>query len=295
MYSLRVIHTFLSVVRHQSITKAAQELNLAQTTVCKRLSVLEEEIGCPLLERGKGIKQLSLTPAGEEFIGIAERLYFISGEVKTLKSYGPKLSLTVGSVDSFNTFLLTQVYQNINKNYPTLRMHIITHHSIELYSAVEKKHVDVGFALRDRVHPNVNVSKCFESPMVLLRYGAKVDSALDPVSPASLDPDFELYLQWGGQQYQVWHDRWWDPFYPSRIKLDSVNMLLDLMKNTNLWAVVPTWLAKVAQQRGQYSVCQLTDPPPHYTCYKLTHKYPTSSTQKAMEIFNKCFQLNDIL
>ena len=294
MYSFRSIDTFLTVVRYQNLSKAAKALNLAQTTVCKRLKSLEDEIGHTLIERSKGIKQLRLTPAGEEFLVLAERLNSIMGEVNVLQNLGPKLSLTVGAVDSLNTFVLPQTYRDINTNHPSLKLAIQTLHSVDLYSEIESKRIDVGFALRERVHPNVNVTTCFESPMIVLCKGEIAGCKDNSVHPASLDPDFELFMPWGGQQYQIWHDRWWDPLSPSRIKLDSATLLLNLLRNPSQWAIVPLWLAREAQKRGQYSSYQLADSPPKYTCYKLSHKHPTLSTLQGRAIFDHCFQLNDI-
>lgn len=296
MYSFRAIDTFLTVVRYQNLSKAAKELNLAQTTVCKRLQMLEQEIGHTLIERSKGIKQLRLTPAGEEFLGLAERLSSIMGEVNVLQTQGPKLSLTVGAVDSLNTFVLPQTYRDINELHPSLKLEIKTLHSVDLYSEIENKRIDIGFALRERIHPTVNVKTCFESPMILLCKGEIAGANEEnEVAPASLDPDFELFMPWGGQQYQIWHDRWWDPLSPSRVKLDSANLLLNLLRSPSQWAIVPLWVAKEAQQRGQYSTYRLSDSPPNYTCYKLTHKHPTSSTLQAQEIFDRCFQLTELI
>lgn len=67
------IEVFLAIVRTRNISRAAEQLNLSQSTVSKRLKVLEQEINAILFERGKGNKVLSLTLAGEEFIDLAER------------------------------------------------------------------------------------------------------------------------------------------------------------------------------------------------------------------------------
>ena len=52
MYN-RGIEAFLAVIRTQNISKAAEQLNLSQTTVSKRLRVLEQEVDTVLFERGE--------------------------------------------------------------------------------------------------------------------------------------------------------------------------------------------------------------------------------------------------
>lgn len=288
MYTLG-IETFLVVVRTQSLSKASEELHLAQTTVSQRLKVLEQEIGITLIERSKGIKQIRLTPSGEEFFKLAEQWSFIWREAKLLQTQGPKLSLVVGSVDTINTFVLPQVYRALNKHYPPIKMEIRTSHSIELYAEVEKRQIDVAFVLRELVHPNVHVTKSFSSPMVVLRVGTTSEQTSKTITPTELSHGHELFMPWG-QGFQAWHERWWDPLSPSQIKLDSAHLLLSLLQHPKQWAIVPMWIANAALKRGGYHVYNLTDPPPNYTCYKLTHKHPTSLLSQSLDILDQYFQ-----
>ncbi|MBP2631205.1 MAG: transcriptional regulator, LysR family [Firmicutes bacterium] len=288
MYTLG-IETFLVVVRTQSLSKASEELHLAQTTVSQRLKVLEQEIGITLIERSKGIKQIRLTPSGEEFFKLAEQWSFIWREAKLLQAHGPKLSLVVGSVDTINTFVLPQVYRALIKHYPPIKMEIRTSHSIELYAEVEKRQIDVAFVLRELVHPNVHVTKSFSSPMVVLRVGTTAEQTSKTITPSELNHGHELFMPWG-QGFQSWHEHWWDPLSPSQIKLDSAHLLLSLLQHPEQWAIVPMWIANAALKRGGYHVYNLTDPPPNYTCYKLTHKHPTSLLSQSLDILDQYFQ-----
>lgn len=291
MYTLGM-ETFLAVVRSQSLSQAAKELNLAQTTVSQRLKVLEQEMGITLIERGKGVKQIRLTPAGEEFFKLAKQWSLIWREAKILKAQGPKLSLVVGSVDSLNSFVLPKVYRALNKHTPPIKLEIRTSHSADLYSEVEKRQVDIAFVLRDMVHPNVHVTKCFTTPMVVLRLATTAEQKSEMVHPSELEPNHELYMPWGKGSFQTWHEHWWNPLSPSRIRLDSTHLLLSLLEDPVQWAIVPRWVANEAVKRGNYFVYRLTDPPPNYTCYKLTHKNPTSITHSALDIFSKYFELS---
>lgn len=292
MYTLG-IETFLAVIRAQNLSKAAEALHVAQTTVSQRLRVLERELGITLIERGKGIKQIRLTPAGEEFSQLAAQWNFIWHETQILRTQGPKLSLVVGSVDSINSFVLPSVYSALNKHQPPIKLEIRTAHSAEIYLMVETRQIDVGFVLGERVHPNVNVDKCYTAPMVVLRPKASQDTELGSktIHPSDLDPNYELFMPWG-QEFKIWHDHWWDPLSPSGIKLDSSHLLISLLQNPQQWAIVPLWVATAALKLGDYFVYQLENPPPEYTCYKLTHKHPTSLHKQALDILDSYFQLN---
>lgn len=64
-----LVRTFLEIVTAGSFIRAAERLNVAQTTVSARVRILEERLGRPLFVRHKG--GASLTPAGEQFLRYA--------------------------------------------------------------------------------------------------------------------------------------------------------------------------------------------------------------------------------
>jgi DNA-binding transcriptional LysR family regulator len=283
------IETFLEVVRTKTISGAAQELNVAQTTVSQRIKVLEKEFGVQLIERGKGIKQIILTPLGEEFYKLAEEWSRIGQEANLLKTQGPRLSLTIGAVDSINTFVLPMIFKKLSIHQSPIMLQIRTLHSDILYSEVEKRHIDVAYSLRERLHPNVNVEKCFTSPMVVLKPSDTSGYSSKKLHPKELDSNYELFMPWG-LEYQSWHRYWWDPLSISRIKLDSTHLLLYLLQDPIQWAIVPSWIAAEAIKRGSYKIYELTDSPPDYTVYKLTHMKQTLLKQKALETLDYFFQ-----
>lgn len=62
MIETRLLNYFLAVAREQSITKAADSLHIAQPTLSKQMMELEDQLGKPLLIRGK--KKITLTEEG---------------------------------------------------------------------------------------------------------------------------------------------------------------------------------------------------------------------------------------
>ena len=82
----RTIEIFLDLVQTRNITKTAQRLYLAQSTVSKRLAALEEELGYSLIQRTKGRREILLTRQGEQFISVAERWKNLFEETESLKN-----------------------------------------------------------------------------------------------------------------------------------------------------------------------------------------------------------------
>jgi len=52
----RSIDTFMAVARTRNVSQAAEQLNLSQSAVSKRVKMLEQELGIVLFERVKGNK-----------------------------------------------------------------------------------------------------------------------------------------------------------------------------------------------------------------------------------------------
>lgn len=282
--------TFLALVRTQNISRAAEQLNVAQSTVSKRLKQLEQEIGTILFERVQGNKTFRLTPAGESLIAAAERWLSVWRDIQSIKFETPKLSLAIGTLDSMNYALFPSLYQALSRHQPRINLKIFTSHSRELYDLTERREVDVAFTLLLREEPNIVAEKYFTEPLVGLRMAASSHAKLKSVHPHELDPNDELFVFWG-PHYKIWHDQWWDPFCPGRILIDTSQLIFSFFSNTRQWAIVPRSVAWKAQKTGNYSIFRFTKAPPDRICYKITHKYPKADAVESIKILDHYFNL----
>lgn len=282
------IDTFLTVARTRNVSQAAEQLNLSQSAVSKRLKLLEQEIGVTLFTRVKGNKTFCLTSEGEGFIDVAERWLSVWQETQAFQFRGTNLSLAIGTLDSLNYALLPQLYQALSRHQPRLNLKVMTSHSRDLYDAIDRREVDVAFTLLRREHPNIVVEKCFSEPMVGLRL---VEAGMTPapeesVHPHDLDPNDELFVYWG-PAYQIWHDQWWDPVCPGRILLDTAQLIFSFFYHPRQWAIVPLSVAHKAQQSGTYQIFRFSEGQPNRVCYKITHKYLQCSTIESLKIMER--------
>ena len=71
MIDLRYIKAFMATVEYGSFTKAAVELNVAQSAVSRQVKLLEESINDELIFRTS--KQVTLTPKGKELYDLTKR------------------------------------------------------------------------------------------------------------------------------------------------------------------------------------------------------------------------------
>ncbi|MBW6391859.1 LysR family transcriptional regulator [Billgrantia antri] len=65
---LRWLEDFIALARTRHFSRAAEQQNVTQPTFSRRIKLLEEEMGTTLINRQT--LPLSLTPAGEEFLGL---------------------------------------------------------------------------------------------------------------------------------------------------------------------------------------------------------------------------------
>lgn len=116
----------LAVARNPSLAAAARALGVDQTTVARRLRVLECGIGTPLFERLKG--QMAPTPAGEILI---ERGLRIEQEIAALRHLGADNAAQVRgvvrltAVDTMVSHYLARHLAALRARYPGLAVELI--------------------------------------------------------------------------------------------------------------------------------------------------------------------------
>lgn len=72
MASLNEINAFVSIVRHGSLTKAAEETEIPKSTLSRHLKDLENRLGVVLIQRTT--RRFHLTPAGEKYYQTCARV-----------------------------------------------------------------------------------------------------------------------------------------------------------------------------------------------------------------------------
>ena len=278
------IQAFLSIVKYGNISKAAAELHMSQTAVTRRLKTLEQSLGVPLLDRGRGIKEATLTPSGRDFLTIARRWNSVWEETQRFKSLGERLSLSIGSVQILNDYVFPPLYSHLLTHSPTINLYIHTEHAIEFPPLVEQRVIDVAIGWRQSSSPELQCRPWRQTPLVLVVPGDPARSGTQPVDPASLDSADELYINWP-PSFTDWHNAHWpaDQSHPSYVA--SAHLALQIMKHSGSWAVMPLFFAKYAQRQGGFEYQYLTDPPEPLTAYILTHTAPRPNVQKSLSLF----------
>ncbi len=161
------IEAFLAVVHFETVSEAAQQLYVTQPALSRRIRALEEEIGCRLFQRQKGIRKVELTKEGQQFLPVAEKWKLLWQETGAIAGGNRRPGLNLCSVGSVSSYLFPQVFRRFLEE--DSRYHLVFHnyHSSEAYGYVERGMTDLAFVSDQRYSRMVKTIPAFSEPFVL--------------------------------------------------------------------------------------------------------------------------------
>lgn len=145
---IRVLRYFLTVVREESITKAAEVLHITQPTLSRQLSQLEEEVGVTLFTRGA--RKITLTNEGILLRRRAEEiLQLVDKTEKELAEQDEQVEgkISIGCGEIASVQLLPKLFQSFREKYPQVSFDIFTATADLVKEQMEKGLLDMGLLL----------------------------------------------------------------------------------------------------------------------------------------------------
>ncbi len=142
----RLLRTFLAVARHRNVTRAAEEVHLAQSSVSDQIQSLETELGTSLFTRSR--LGLELTPAGETLKSYAEDILALADEARAAvnaaggQTVGP---LTIGALETIAAAKLPRWLSGFRSDHPDIDLRLKVAGSGELLRMLEDGGIDVAF------------------------------------------------------------------------------------------------------------------------------------------------------
>ena len=142
---IRVLRYFLAVAREESISGAAESLNLSQPTLSRQLMDLEEELGKSLFVRGS--RRITLTEHGvllrkraSEIIDLVEKTTHeltAAEEVITGDIY-------IGAGETEAVHFLTRAARQMQKQHPQVHFHISSGDTADVVGQLDQGLIDFG-------------------------------------------------------------------------------------------------------------------------------------------------------
>ncbi|QIL73897.1 LysR family transcriptional regulator (plasmid) [Diaphorobacter sp. HDW4B] len=139
------LQLFVAICEHRSLTEAAERECLTVSAVSKRLTALEQQIGTPLLERSRGVIQLtvageSLLPAARALLQSMERIQANLTEFNLSSGGRVRVVSTMSALTSF----LPEDIAEFKKSQPDIQVCIDERISTDVAKSVEEGRADIG-------------------------------------------------------------------------------------------------------------------------------------------------------
>lgn len=142
---IRVLQYFLAVAREESITKAAERLNMTQPPLSRQLKDLEDELGKQLLIRGS--KKITLTEDGMLLKKRAEELVDLMEKTKIeLTSSNENINgdVHIGCGETEGISVFAQAAWNLQQEHPLVHYHIYSGDAECVMERLDKGLIDFG-------------------------------------------------------------------------------------------------------------------------------------------------------
>lgn len=146
MLRLRDLHWALVAAQNRSLRRAAEVLNIKQSTLSRTLRGLEYDLGVVLFERSNGGTRPTIV--GQEFLEgalrIVEETAALSTRIKT-RARGEAGRLTIGVHASLSAGNLRATLLEHHRRFPAIETHLVDGTSDHLISDLESSAIDVAF------------------------------------------------------------------------------------------------------------------------------------------------------
>ena len=142
---IRLLEYYLAVAKQGNITRAAEQLHVTQPTISRQLMDLEENVGTPLMIRGK--RQVTLTEAGVLFQQRAEEIVALME--KTLRDVSDLDDLlggtvSIGCVETRASRMLAKALKGFSAQYPKVQYDLYSGIGDDIREKLDQGELDFG-------------------------------------------------------------------------------------------------------------------------------------------------------
>jgi len=165
---LRQLSYFVKVVEVGNITRAAEQLNLAQTALGIQIRNLEDSLQIQLLDRHS--RGVSATPAGmllyERALEILQRIEETRRDLVSLS--GERVRVRLGATPSILKLIGTDLLVAANEQLPGIALHVVEELSFVLTDALERGELDYVLAYDIEDSPGLRRIALMEEDLLLI-------------------------------------------------------------------------------------------------------------------------------
>jgi DNA-binding transcriptional LysR family regulator len=167
---LRHLKTFAAVASTLNMTRAAQRVHLAQSSVTEQIQALEGDVGAALFDRSR--RGLQLTEAGRTLLAYCEDLLALADEARAAVADAAGISggrLTVGALETLCAHRLSPILAQFGQTHPAVALQLKVAGSGALRNAVRVGEMDVCFAFGQAARDDgLRTEEIAEEPLVII-------------------------------------------------------------------------------------------------------------------------------
>ena len=238
---LRQLRYFVKTAETLNFSEASRALNIAQSTLSQQIRQLEDELDVKLFERNS--HAMYLTEAGSELLPLAlQTVRDATACTDRMHDLQKMLAgtLNIGVTYSFSP-ILTETLMAFMKLYPKVRLNIFYKPMAELMDMLTAREIDFVLAFRPtRRNEEVESHVLFDNHLAVIVSKNHSLASHKSVTLADLEK-YDLALPTKGLQARnafEQHVAKMRPRLNIRIELNEVNILLELIKQSNLATVL---------------------------------------------------------
>lgn len=162
--TLRHIKIFAAVFHNNSITKAAEELHLAQPSVSLAVRELEEYYGIRLFDRIG--RHIAPTECGKEFYKYAIHIVSLFDEMeKKMRNWDTFGTLRIGASITIGTHILPVLIRGYQEQFPSLTLEAKVGKSASIEDALIRSDIDLGLIETQPSHPDLRAETFMQDSM----------------------------------------------------------------------------------------------------------------------------------
>ena len=146
------LRTFIAVCEYKSFSLATARVHKSQAAISTQIARLEEQAGSKFIDRSQ--RQFRLTQEGELFLNFAREIVAKTNAAQqSIQALHNGLSeeVRIGTTRSVGIYILPDVIGRIAKNFPELKISVLTQGRTLTYERLEQGAVDLAVVLADVV------------------------------------------------------------------------------------------------------------------------------------------------
>lgn len=201
---LRKLEYFVTVCKYMNMTKAAEELLVAQPSISNSIKVLEGELGFEFFDRTK--RQLQLTDEGRIFynraVDILSHIDDVSREMSDLSNSSAG-TIKLGVPPMIGTLIFPRLLIDYKKMHPHIQLQLSEDGSLETRRKIVDGEVDLGIIILTGEMEDLDTCQILSTEIVTCMNRSHHLGRHSKITPALLEKEKLIMLKEGFYHREV--------------------------------------------------------------------------------------------